>query len=87
MEGLERVAPLKTLEHKGIRFHIEGSGPRNPLRKLYMAVIRLDDDGRVIVPEESLSREATFLGLIRWGNGLSRPRMLWGLSRKAIWRT
>ncbi len=67
MEGLERSAPLKTLQDKGIKFHIEGSGPSNPLRKIQMAVMRLDDDGRVIAPQESLSRESAFLALTRWG--------------------
>ena len=32
-----------------------------------MAVMRLDDDGRVIAPREALSREAAFLALTRWG--------------------
>ncbi|MGY8815791.1 MAG: amidohydrolase family protein, partial [Gammaproteobacteria bacterium] len=67
MEGLERAAPLKTLLDKGIKFHIEGSNPSNPLRKVQMAVTRLDDDGRVIAAHEALSREEAFLALTRWG--------------------
>jgi predicted amidohydrolase YtcJ len=67
MEGLERAAPLKSLLDRGIKFHIEGSNPSNPLRKIQMAVTRLDDDGRVIAPHEALSREEAFLALTRWG--------------------
>jgi predicted amidohydrolase YtcJ len=67
MEGLERAAPLKSLLDKGIKFHIEGSSPSNPLRKIQMAVTRLDDDGRVIAAHEALSRDEAFLALTRWG--------------------
>jgi predicted amidohydrolase YtcJ len=66
MEGLERMAPLHTLQQKGIPFHIEGSGPSNPLKKIQQAVTRLDMDGRVIAPNEKLDRQSAFLGLTRW---------------------
>jgi predicted amidohydrolase YtcJ len=67
IEGLERAAPLKSLLDRGIKFHIEGSNPSNPLRKIQMAVMRLDDDGRVIAPQESLTRQQGLLALTRWG--------------------
>ncbi len=67
IEGLERSAPLKSILNKGIKFHIEGSGPSNPLRKMQMAIMRVDDDGRVIAPQEALTREEALLALTRWG--------------------
>jgi predicted amidohydrolase YtcJ len=70
MEGLERVAPLGTLEKQGIPFHIEGTEPHDdvdyPTWYIQKAVTRLDDDGRVIAPQEALSRQSAFLALTRW---------------------
>ncbi len=66
MEGLERVAPLRTLHEKGIPFHIEGGGPRSPLRKIQQAVTRIDEQGRVIAEHESIDRKVAFLALTRW---------------------
>jgi hypothetical protein len=66
MEGLERMAPLKTLQEKGIPFHIEGGGPRSALGKIHMAVTRLDRDGRVIAADQAIDRETAFLALTRW---------------------
>ncbi|MEE8339459.1 MAG: amidohydrolase family protein [Xanthomonadales bacterium] len=66
MEGLERVAPLRTLHEKGIPFHIEGGGPRSPLRKIQQAVTRIDEQGRVIAKHESIDRKVAFLALTRW---------------------
>jgi hypothetical protein len=54
------------LQQKGIPFHIEGSGPSNPLKKIQQAVTRLDMDGRVIAPNEKIDRQSAFLGLTRW---------------------
>lgn len=66
MEGLLRMAPLKTLQDKGIPFHIEGSGASSPMKKIHQAVTRLDRDGRVIGLDQALSRESAFLALTRW---------------------
>ena len=66
MEGLERVAPLRTLHEKGIPFHIEGGGPRSPMRKIQQAVTRIDEQGRVIAAHESIDRKVAFLALTRW---------------------
>ena len=67
MEGLERMAPLQTIKQKGIPFHIEGSGPSSPMRKIHQAVTRLDRDGRVIAADQAIDRETAFLALTRWG--------------------
>jgi hypothetical protein len=66
MEGLERMAPLKTLLDKGIPFHIEGGGPRSPMGKIHMAVTRLDRYGRVIAADQAIDRQSAFLALTRW---------------------
>jgi len=66
IEGVERLAPLKTLQNKGIPFHIEGSGPSSPLIKIQQAVTRIDRDGRVIAAHEALDRKSAFLALTRW---------------------
>jgi hypothetical protein len=66
IEGVERLAPLKTLQDNGIPFHIEGGGPRSPLLKIRQAVTRIDRDGRVIAPKEALDRKSAFLALTRW---------------------
>ena len=66
MAGLERMAPLQTIKQKGVPFHIEGSGPSNPLRKIQQAVTRLDRDGRVIAADQTISREDALLALTRW---------------------
>ncbi len=70
MEGLERMAPLKTLLEKGIPFHIEGTEPRdgdaNPTWYIQKAVSRVDRHGRVIAENEVLDRKTAFLALTRW---------------------
>jgi hypothetical protein len=70
VESLKRIAPLKTLQEMGIKFHIEGTEPDDdkdfPTWYIQKAVTRLDDDGRVIAPEEALDRETAFLALTRW---------------------
>jgi predicted amidohydrolase YtcJ len=70
MEGLERIAPLRTLQKKGIPFHIEGTEPRDdrsaPTWYMQRAVTRMDSEGRVIAAHEALDRESAFLALTRW---------------------
>ncbi|MGK0297600.1 MAG: putative amidohydrolase YtcJ [Gammaproteobacteria bacterium] len=70
MEGLERMAPLKTLMDNGIPFHIEGTEPRdgdgNPTWYIQKAVSRIDRHGRVIAEDEALDRKTAFLALTRW---------------------
>lgn len=69
-EGLERMAPLRTLLEKGIPFHIEGTEPKDdthyPTWYMQRAVTRLSDDGEVIAAHEALDRESAFLALTRW---------------------
>jgi hypothetical protein len=69
-EGLERMAPLRTLLDKGIPFHIEGTEPKddkhNPAWYIQRAVTRLADDGEVIAGNEALDRKSAFLALTRW---------------------
>jgi len=71
MEGLERIAPLRTLQEKGIPFHIEGTEPRDdrayPTWYMQKAVTRIDRHGRVIAADERLDRESALLALTRWG--------------------
>jgi predicted amidohydrolase YtcJ len=71
MEGLERMTPLRTLHEKGIPFHIEGSYPGRrgedwPTYNIHKGVMRYDDQGRRIAPEQGLDREAAFLATTRW---------------------
>ncbi len=66
MAGLERMAPLNMIRQKGVPFHIEGSGPSNPLRKIQQAVTRKDRDGRVIAANQVITRKEAFLALTRW---------------------
>jgi hypothetical protein len=70
MEGLERMAPLKTLQDEGIPFHIEGTEPRdngsNPTWYIQKAVSRIDRHGRVIAADQALDRKTAFLALTRW---------------------
>lgn len=70
MEGLERMAPLKSLQNKGIPFHIEGTEPgdddAHPTWYIQKAVSRIDRHGRVIAADEALDRKAAFLALTRW---------------------
>jgi hypothetical protein len=70
MEGLENMAPLKTLRDKGIPFHIEGTEPDDdegyPTWHMQKAITRIDSDGRVIAADEALDREAALLALTRW---------------------
>ena len=69
-DGLERMAPLRTLLDNGIPFHIEGTEPEDdedyPTWYMQRAVTRLSDDGEVIAAREALDREAAFLALTRW---------------------
>ncbi|MGY8814296.1 MAG: amidohydrolase [Gammaproteobacteria bacterium] len=66
-EGLERMAPLKSLVDNGIPFHIEGTDPRNkPMKIVKDAVTRIDRHGRVIAPHEALTREQAILAITRW---------------------
>jgi hypothetical protein len=67
-EGLERMAPLRTLLEAGIPFHIEGTDPGNaPLKLVKDAVMRIDRKGRPVAPQEALTREQAILALTRWG--------------------
>jgi predicted amidohydrolase YtcJ len=66
-EALERMAPLRTLQQRQIAFHIEGSGPSSPLRKIKQAVTRMDRNGRIVAAHEALDRQSAFLALTRWG--------------------
>lgn len=69
-EGLERMAPLKTLLERGIPFHIEGTEPGDdedyPTWYMQLAVTRVSDEGEVVAAREALDREAAFLALTRW---------------------
>ena len=66
-EGLERMAPLKSLVDNGIPFHIEGTDPRNkPMTIVKDAVTRIDRHGRVVAPHEALTREQAILAITRW---------------------
>ncbi len=66
-DGLERMAPLKSLVDNGIPFHIEGTDPRNkPMKIVKDAVTRIDRKGRVVAPHEALTREQAILALTRW---------------------
>lgn len=70
MEGLERIAPLKSLQDRGIPFHIEGTEPDDdrayPTWYMHKAVTRLDQHGRVIAADEALNRQSALLALTRW---------------------
>ncbi len=70
-EGLERIAPLKSIMENGIQFHIEGTEPHAdrgfPTWYIQKAVTREDAQGRVIAPQEALDRKTAFLALTRWG--------------------
>lgn len=70
MAGLERLAPLRTLQQKGIPFHIEGTEPgdedASPAWYMQKAVTRIDRHGRVIAADEALDRKTAFLALTRW---------------------
>ena len=54
----------------GIQFHIEGTEPREnrsfPTWYIQKAVTRIDAQGRVIAPNESIDRKTAFLALTRW---------------------
>jgi hypothetical protein len=69
-EGLERMAPLRTLLDLGIPFHIEGTEPKEdsdyPTWYMQKAVTRMANTGDVVAPLESLQREAALLALTRW---------------------
>ncbi len=70
MAGLERMAPLHTLQQKGIKFHIEGTEPEDeeayPTWYMQKAENRVDRSGRVIAANEALDRKTAFLALTRW---------------------
>jgi predicted amidohydrolase YtcJ len=67
-DGLERMAPLKSLLDAGIPFHIEGTDPRNkPMQIVKDAVTRIDRKGRVVAAHEALTREQAILAITRWG--------------------
>jgi predicted amidohydrolase YtcJ len=70
IEGLERIAPLRTIMENGIPFHIEGTEPRDdrhyPTWYIQKAMTRVDRDGRVIAAHEALDRSTAFLALTRW---------------------
>jgi hypothetical protein len=72
-EGLERMAPLRTLLDNGIPFHIEGTEPEDdaeyPTWYMQMAVTRLSKHGEIVAAHEALDREAAFLALTRWAAG------------------
>jgi hypothetical protein len=66
-DGLERLAPLKSLLDAGIPFHIEGTDPNNPPMSIVKsAVTRIDRKGRVVAPHEALTREQAILAITRW---------------------
>lgn len=69
-EGLERMAPLRTLLDNGIPFHIEGSEPdddeRYPTWYMHLAVTRISKYGDVVAPDQVLNREEALLALTRW---------------------
>ncbi len=69
-DGLERMAPLRTLLDNGIPFHIEGTEPEDeseyPTWYMQVAVTRTSSKGDVVAPREALDREAAFLALTRW---------------------
>lgn len=69
-DGLERMAPLRTLLERGIPFHIEGSEPRDdknyPTWYMQMAITRMSDDGDVVAAHEALDRQSALLALTRW---------------------
>jgi predicted amidohydrolase YtcJ len=67
-EGVERMAPLKSLIDNDIPFHIEGTDPRNkPMKIVKDAVMRIDRKGRVVAAHEAITREQAILAITRWG--------------------
>ena len=67
-EGVERMAPLKSLIDNDIPFHIEGTDPRNkPMKIVKDAVMRIDRKGRVVAADEAITREQAILAITRWG--------------------
>jgi predicted amidohydrolase YtcJ len=70
LEGLEQMAPLRTLLENGVPFHIEGTEPDDdedfPTWYIQKAVTRIDELGRVIAPDQALDRQSAFLALTRW---------------------
>jgi predicted amidohydrolase YtcJ len=69
-DGLERMAPLRTLLDNGIPFHIEGTEPYEdrsyPTWLMHLAVTRISKHGDVVAPDQVLDREEAFLALTRW---------------------
>lgn len=85
-EGLERMAPLKTLLKAGIPFHIEGTDPNNkPLGIVKDAVMRIDRKGRVVAPQEALTREEALLAITRWGARFISAEHLFGTIEAGKW--
>ena len=70
MEGLERLAPLRSLLEHGVPFHIEGTEPKDdvayPTWYLQRAVTRVDSLGRVIAEDQTIDRMTALLALTRW---------------------
>ena len=78
-DGLERMAPLRSLLEAGIPFHIEGTDPDNkPLGIVKDAVTRIDRKGRVVAPQEALTREQAILAITRWGARFISAEHLFG---------
>ena len=78
-DGLERMAPLRSLLEAGIPFHIEGTDPKNkPLSIVKDAVTRIDRKGRVVAPQEALTREQAILAITRWGARFISAEHLFG---------
>ena len=78
-DGLERMAPLRSLLEAGIPFHIEGTDPKNkPLSIVKDAVTRIDRKGRVVAPQEALTREQAIMAITRWGARFISAEHLFG---------
>ena len=78
-DGLERMAPLRSLLEAGIPFHIEGTDPQNkPLTIVKDAVMRIDRKGRAVAPQEALTREQAILAITRWGARFITAEHLFG---------
>lgn len=69
-DGLERMAPLRSLLDRGIPFHIEGTEPEadkeHPTWYIQRAVTRIDTSGQVVAKDQALDRASALLALTRW---------------------